>query len=122
MNTAAATDIPSPTPADAPIPATATVKTAAAPAKWVTITVKLTFPITFGEETISSITLREPNIGAVEELDALSLKEGEAPTVEQSRKMIAILSGVSAEALKQAHTKDFAALVEAVTPLLEGEE
>lgn len=90
---------------------------------WAEKTVTLSYPIKHGDETITEITMREPNAGQLEELEALGLPEDEADAssmkMSDLRKTVAILSGVDDEALKGLNVRDLMALGEATGPLLE---
>lgn len=103
----------------APSPAKTIDASVAPPApKWADVTVTLTHPLLYGERSVTSITLREPDLEALEKLDDLGLKEDEKPTVRQCRAMIQALSREPDELLSKLHRADVLALVEAMAPLV----
>lgn len=104
---------------DTPIPATMAAPSPAA-AKWNEITIPLLHPITFGDRTYSAITLREPDLEALEMLEDAKITPGSV-SIKQTGLMVKALSGVPDEVLKRLHTHDVSTLVEAMVPLLGGE-
>lgn len=89
---------------------------------WKTATHILTHPVTIGEKTISSVTLREPDVVALETIDSLGLSTGAETTVKQMRGLIEALADVSPEVIGKIHRSDFVALGEILGPLLVGEQ
>lgn len=89
---------------------------------WKMKTVSLTHPIENGEGTVREITLREPDVDALEQIEDLKLEEGKRPTTRQLRGVIAALADVSNEVVGKVHRDDLGALGEAVVPLLADEE
>lgn len=86
--------------------------------EWGVNSVPLEFPVKLGDQTISEITLREPNGEALEAIDDLGLKEGEAPSMRQTLALIRILSGVGKSVTDKMHARDIAKVGEALGPLL----
>lgn len=89
---------------------------------WKTKTHVLKFPVTLGDKTYAAVTLREPDVDALEVIEELGIEEGKRPTIRQARGLIAALADVPTEALGKMHKDDLAELGEMVAPLLEGEE
>lgn len=73
-----------------------------------------------GTEKLREIVLREPDVEALERIDALNLKPGEALSISQLRAVIAALSNQPDATIKKLHQADFRALGEKAAPLLEG--
>ena len=87
---------------------------------WPKVTVKLDFPLIIDPATgatISEITLSEPDVDKLELIDAIGFDEEAKPKVAQTRELIAILSGVPAEALRKLNIRDFKRVGEAAGPL-----
>lgn len=92
-------------------------------AEWKTETVTLTHPIPAGEgsdQKITSITLFEPDVEALEKIEDLNFKEGEKLTVKQIRGAIAALSRLDDDVIRKLHRDDFNALGNAFPPLFSG--
>ena len=90
---------------------------------WKTKTITLAHPITAqrfgkGEVLHRAITLHEPDTIALEEIDALGLKEGEDIPLTAIRAMIVALSGLPADQIGRMHRDDLTAFAEEITPLL----
>lgn len=98
-------------------------------ATWKSSTHKLAFPFEIGEgedrRKVTSITLREPDVEALEIIDELGIKppdEGEEMpdmSIKDMRILMSALSDEPADVLKKLHLKDFMALGDLVGPLLE---
>lgn len=87
---------------------------------WQEVTHPLKFPVKIGDaEPIASISLYEPDVEALEAIDALGLKEGEQMTVAQLRGIVVALSRQPEAVIKKLHARDFKALGEEAVPLLE---
>lgn len=94
---------------------------APAPAVWNEAPYSFIFPVAQPNgETITNITIREPDAEALERIDALGIEEGRKPTVAQGRCIMEALAGLDDGALKKMHAKDFTALMELSGPFLEG--
>ncbi len=89
---------------------------------WKTATHVLSHPVVMGEKTISSVTLREPDVEALEVVGDLGLSAGTEVTVRQMRGLIEALADVPSEVIGKLHRVDFAALGEIIGPLLSSEE
>lgn len=89
---------------------------------WKTSTHVLKHPITVGDKTISSVTLREPDVEALETIGDLGISAGADVTVRQVAGLLVALADVSPEVIRKLHRSDFAALGEIVGPLLASEE
>lgn len=89
---------------------------------WKTETVTLDHPITKGDKKISSITLREPNVDMLEEVEELGIEPGSRIRVKQMRGIIAILGDVPTEDLGGLHRDDMKKLADVAAPLLFPEE
>lgn len=86
--------------------------------EWKSITHTLSHPVTVGERSYSTVTLREPNVAAIEMVEESGLKAGVEPTNKQLRIAIMALSGLPAEVVREFHKDDFAEVVAAAIPLL----
>ncbi|TCQ79566.1 tail assembly chaperone E/41/14-like protein [Ochrobactrum sp. BH3] len=89
---------------------------------WKTATHVLKHPVTIGDKTTSSVTLREPDVAALEIIGDLGLSAGAETTVRQMRGLIEALADVTPEVIGKIHRSDFAALGEILGPLLVGEQ
>lgn len=89
---------------------------------WKVKAIPLKYPITIGDKTVAAVTLREPDLNALEAIDELALKEGVAPSVAQLRGIIVALGDQSTEIIGKLHRDDFAAITEEIAPFLSGEE
>lgn len=89
---------------------------------WKTATHALKFPITVGEKTYAAITLREPDVEALEAIDDLGIEPGKALKVRHMRGIIEALGDAPSEAVGKLHRDDLAALGELLGPLLDGAE
>jgi hypothetical protein len=90
--------------------------------RWVETTHKLKFAVKLGDEpAVTSITLREPDIEALEAIEALDVTEGTRMTVKQTKAVICALSGQPPEVIGKLHRDDYIALVEITAPLVLGE-
>lgn len=90
--------------------------------EWKTATHRLKFPIEFDGEKIEKITLREPDVEALEKIDDLEIEPGKNLRVRQIRGIIAALGDVPADALGKMHKSDLEALGALIAPLLEGQQ
>ena len=88
---------------------------------WKTATHVLKFPIAIGDKTIAAITLREPDLEALEIIDDLGIEAGKAVKVRHLRGLIEALGDAPSEAVGKLHCSDLAALGELLAPLLETE-
>jgi hypothetical protein len=105
--------------AAAPIPVKTIVATPAPAApKWSEISVPLKHPLIAGDQTITAVTLREPDLEALEKIDDLGLAEDGKPNMRQTRGLIEALSGLDGEIVKKLNRNDVLAIVEAMSPLL----
>lgn len=87
--------------------------------KWQATTVDLDYPVTVDDRTYAEITLRAPNVEALERIEALGLSEGEPMTIGQTRQVIEALATVPPEVIGAVHRDDFARLAEVAVPLLD---
>lgn len=104
-----------------PHSAAAAAPAGANPAKaWAEVTHTLAHPLPAGEgDKIVSITLREPDVEALEAIDNLGLEAGKPLRIREISAIIAALSGVPIEAVRKMHKSDFTALGALAVPLLE---
>lgn len=86
--------------------------------EWKSVTITLLHPIKVGELSLSTITLREPDLEALEKIDDIGFEAGMRPSVRQLRLAIEALSGQETQILNRLHKDDFEALGEAAVPLL----
>lgn len=84
-----------------------------------TETYHLRFPIVDDGALHTTITLREPDVDALEKIDDLDLVEGGRPKIRQMRSMIAAVADVSDAVIGKLHRNDMIALGELLAPLLE---
>lgn len=89
---------------------------------WKTATHVLTHPVTIGDKTISSVTLKEPDVNALEAIGDLGLAVGTEPTVRQMRGLVEALADATPEVIGKLHSSDFTALGVLLGPLLVGEQ
>lgn len=86
---------------------------------WQSKTHVLKFPVIIEGKTIAAITLREPDVDALEKIDGLGLKEGVPPNVKQVRGIIEALADQPGIVIGKLNKADFQALGELAVPLLE---
>lgn len=89
---------------------------------WKTVTHNLKFPVDHEGAKIEKITLREPDVEALEAIDELEIEPGKPIRVRQMRGMIAALGDAPDAALGKLHRDDLAALGELIAPLLDSAE
>lgn len=89
-------------------------------AEWKSKTIQLLHPIKVGELSLTEVTLREPDLEAMEKIEEIGFEEGVQPTVKQVRLAIEALSGLETDKVKRLHKDDFAAVGAEVAPLLNG--
>lgn len=89
----------------------------AAGPRWDVVRHTLDFPVDGPNGRVTEVTLREPDVEALEKLDDLGLKEGSPLKIGHIRAMIATLSGLPDEVVRQMHRRDFTALAEKLVPL-----
>ncbi|WP_099867835.1 phage tail assembly protein [Pararhizobium haloflavum] len=89
---------------------------------WKTRTHVLKFPVTLGEKHIAAVTVREPDVDALEAIEGLEIENGESLTIKQMRGLISALADCPSEAIGKMHRSDLEALGEVVIPLLQDEE
>jgi hypothetical protein len=105
-------------------------ETAAAPAAaekagpkhvpWPTMTVTLEHPVTDEDGAeIAAISFHEPDVEALERLEEIDAAEGERLKVRHLRFIAAVLSRQPDAVIRKVHAKDFAKIVEAISPFLE---
>jgi len=85
---------------------------------WRSETVVLTHPIDAEDKSYGAITLREPNVDALEAIEELGPFEDRL-TVKQTRAMIALLGDLPNDVVGKLHRADFERIGEALGPLLE---
>ena len=91
---------------------------------WKEIPLSLLHPVKVGERSVSTITLYEPNVEALEALEDAGLfdgKPGDDPkplSVKQMRAALVALSRESEETIRGLHAADFAKAGESIAPLL----
>jgi hypothetical protein len=79
-------------------------------------------PIEAEGKTFASITLREPDVDALEAIDELGIEPGVRMKVRQVRGMLVILGDMPDEAVGKMHRDDFAKVSEMIVPLLDPPE
>lgn len=92
-------------------------------AEWKSETVPLTHPISGAGDSsqkITSITLHEPNVEALELIQEAGFTEGAQPTVKQLRTAIAALARIDPDLLLTLHRDDFTKLAEKAVPFVTG--
>lgn len=90
--------------------------------EWKNTTHRLSYPISAGDQVIQTVTLRAPNVEALEQIEELGLEEGKRLTVKQMRAIIVALSDLTMEQAGKLHQSDLKTLGGAAVPLLEEEE
>ncbi len=90
---------------------------------WKSFTHTLAHPVHLegGSKIVGAITLREPDVNALEAIDSLGIKEGTRPSIKQVRGILGAIADADQEVIGRLHRDDFNALNEAVAPLLLGE-
>lgn len=87
---------------------------------WKTETYTLAHPIKVGENmSINTVTLREPDVDALEAIEAAGIKPGEPPTVKQLRAVLEALGSLSPAEVGKLHREDFQGVCEKLVPLLD---
>jgi len=91
---------------------------------WPTFTHPLKFPVPAieGRDQVKEVTLREPDVDALEAIEAAGFEEGKKPTLKQVRVIITALSGLDDAIIGKLHRDDFTALGAHIVPLLVGAE
>lgn len=89
---------------------------------WKTTVHVLTHPIHFEGKDYAAITMREPDVDALEAIEELGITEGKNPSIKQVRGIIAALADFSSVVIGKMHRDDLTALSEHLAPLLEGTE
>lgn len=89
---------------------------------WKIATHVLKFPVTVGDMAAAAVTLREPDVEALEAIDELGIVPGAALRVKQMRGIIEALGDAPPEVIGKLHRDDLAALGELLGPLLDGGE
>jgi hypothetical protein len=89
---------------------------------WKTITHTLTHPINCAGKTYDRITLREPDVDALEAIEELGLEEGAKMGIKQLRGVIVALCDLDDAAIGKMHRTDLMAMGELIAPLLSGSE
>lgn len=84
-----------------------------------TETYRLQYPVVDDGALHTTITLREPDVDALEKIDDLDIADGGRPKIRQMRCMIAALADVSDTAIGKMHRDDLMALGELLGPLLD---
>ena len=82
----------------------------------------LKHPVEADGKAFASITLREPDIEALEAIDDLAIEPGVRIKVRQLRSMIEILGDLPPEVVGKIHRDDFAKITVLVVPLLDAPE
>lgn len=93
----------------------------ASKAQWKTETHTFKYPVIVDDTTYTTITLREPDVDALEKIEALGVTDGSEPTLSQLRGTIAAVADLPNEVIGKIHRDDFLVLGEMIAPLLAGE-
>lgn len=91
-------------------------------AQWKTETLVLKYLVTIDDKTYSSITVREPDVEALEKIEELGVVEGAKTTIRQTRGMIAALADVPEAVILKLHRFDLMAVGELLAPLVGEDE
>jgi hypothetical protein len=89
---------------------------------WKTTVHVLKYPVTLADKQFAAVTLREPDVDALEAIDELGIVEGVTPNIRQLRGIIVALADAPNEVIGKLHKDDLTALGELCVPLLEGAE
>lgn len=89
---------------------------------WKKSTHVLKYPVTVDGKEHAAVTLREPDVDALEAIEELGISESGNPTIKQMRGMIVALADVPSAVIGKLHRDDLASLGELLAPLLDGEE
>lgn len=87
--------------------------------EWKSTEVKLKHPIEYNAKLVTKITVREPSVDVMEQLEALGIGADGKTTMAQVRGMVCAFSGEDAELIKKLHIKDFTEVGEACAPFME---
>ena len=85
-----------------------------------TATHTLAHPIEHDGSTYRTISIREPNIGDLEQIEDLGISKGKPVTLGQFRRIITILADAPNEVIGKMHREDFSVLAELSVPLHQG--
>jgi hypothetical protein len=85
---------------------------------WKTQTHTLAHPIKVGDREIKTVTMREPDIDALEAIEELDIEQGKPLKVKHMRGIIVALSDLTHEEAGKLHRDDLAGLGEFIAPLL----
>ena len=89
--------------------------------EWKSTIVTLAHPIPVSEgSVINAVTLREPDVEALEIIEDCGFVEGERPTVKQLRVAIVALSNLTEEQARKLHRDDFGKVCQAAIPFVSG--
>lgn len=88
---------------------------------WKTKVHSLKYQIQHDGKQIAAVTVREPDVQALETIDDLGIVEGKRPTIKQSVALVAAMADVPIEVIRKLHKADFQSLMELVVPLMMGE-
>lgn len=89
--------------------------------EWKTVTHRLKYPVVVNGERIEQITLREPDVEALEKIDDLGIEEGKELKVRQLRGIIEAIGDAPDGAIGKLHRADIEALGNLAVPLLVGQ-
>lgn len=89
---------------------------------WKTASHELKFPVEMEGSKVTKITLREPDVEALEAIDELGIEPGKPMRIKHIRGIIETLGDAPAGTIGKLHRTDIAALGELLGPLLEDPE
>lgn len=89
---------------------------------WKTVTHPLIHTINISGKSFDRITLREPDVDALEAIEDLGLKEGEPMGIKALRGVVVALSDFDNATVGKMHRADLMAIGEIIAPLLSGSE
>lgn len=88
---------------------------------WKKATHVLKYPVTVDGKEHVTVTMREPDVDALEAIEDLGIEENRNPTIKQVRGMITALADMPSAVIGKLHRDDLTALGELLAPLLDGE-
>lgn len=87
---------------------------------WGEETYTLLYPIPLGDGAeLKTLTFREPSGEILEQIEDLSMREGEEPTIKQALGLIRVMSGQTKAVTDKMHRKDILGALQKIGPLLE---
>ena len=86
---------------------------------WNSVNILLAHPVSGPDGAVFIVTMREPDIEALEKIDNLGITSDKPMKVSQIKGVIVALTGLPEAVVNRIHRDDFTAIGEAAVPLLE---